>query len=189
MNASLRLRAWSPLLLALALAPLASCSGGGGDEASTARDREKARATWVLAIEDAGATHTMTLERMNIYLSEDETESEIFEIVGDGAVLVGEIPAEFAVGYGEAFEKLVGRAVAIAPSGGDPREPKNSSVTIGGLGMPVSGGSLTVERVTGRWSGSEGDKTLHGTIELRVPAADGDRTVRGRFAVNAVTWG
>jgi hypothetical protein len=73
--------------------------------------------------------------------------------------------------------------------GGDPSEPKSASVTLSGRAVPVAGGTLRIEQVTGRWSGSEGDRTLHGAVELRVPAAEGERAVRGRFAVHVVTWG
>jgi hypothetical protein len=177
-----------PLTLALAL--LAGCAGGGGgDAANAARDREAAKATWMLAIDDAGATHEAPLERMDVYLTEDDAEPEIFEIRGDGVVLVGRIPPEMAVGYGEEFENLVGKDLPIEASGGDPGDPKSSSVTILGMSAPVAGGTLHVEKFTGTWSGSEGDKTLHGVVELRVPAADGERTVRGRIAVHIVTWG
>lgn len=45
---------------------------------------------------------------------------------------------------------------------------------------------MFVERYTGKWSGSEGNKTLSGKITILLN--DG-RTVEGTFAVHAVTWG
>ena len=51
------------------------------------------------------------------------------------------------------------------------------------------GGSLTFEKLTGKWDGDDGDKTLWGTVELEVEGDDGARTLRGKFAVHAVTWG
>lgn len=48
---------------------------------------------------------------------------------------------------------------------------------------------LTVEKTGGKWSGQEGNKTISGTIELRIPSADGETTIRGKFASHAVTWG
>jgi hypothetical protein len=181
----------SLVLTAIAVAlSLHGCSAPAGDDAArAARDREQAESGWKLAIEDGGQAHELALGRMDIYLTEDEAYPEIFEILGEGVTLVGEFPAGVRVDYDEDFEKLVGQAIPVSASGGDPREPKSSSVTLGPLAAPVTGGSFTVEKVTGRWSGSEGDKTLHGTIELRIPSADGERTVRGRFAVHAVTWG
>uniref|UniRef100_A0A832MKV1 YceI family protein n=1 Tax=Eiseniibacteriota bacterium TaxID=2212470 RepID=A0A832MKV1_UNCEI len=182
-----RLRAAAGLLAGLLA--LAGCGAGGDDATRAARDRAAARAGWTLELEDAGATHAAALERMDVFVAEDEGASEIFELRGAGVVLVGEIPADLAVGYEEAFERLVGRELVVAASGGDPRAPKTSSVTLGGVAAPVAGGTLRVEKVTGRWDGAEGDRTLHGTLELRVPSAGGERTVRGRFAVHVVTWG
>jgi hypothetical protein len=167
---------------------LTSCSGTGGDSATAELARSEAKAGWKLAVDDAGMTSEMVLERMDIYLTEDGY-PEYFEIHGQGVVLVGEIPTDFKVGYEEAFEKLIGKPIVLKAQGGDPREEKEASVTIGGIAQPVWGGTLTVQKVTGRWSGSEGDKTLHGTVELKVPGASGDRTVTGTFSVNAVTWG
>jgi hypothetical protein len=126
---------------------------------------------------------------MDIFLTEDESYSEIFQIYGEGVTLVGEFPAGVRVDYEAAFERLIGRTIAIQPHGGDPREPKTSKVTLDGIVTPVSAGRFTVERLSGKWEGSEGDRTLHGTIELRVPDVNGERTLRGRFATHAVTWG
>ncbi len=174
-------------LLGMTIA-LASCSSTGDDAATAELARTQAQATWKLAVDDAGATSEMALERMDIYLTEDEY-PEYFEIQGTGVVLVGEIPQELKVGYEEDFKKLVGKSIPLLARGGDPREEKDATVTINGLAYPVSGGSFTVQKVTGKWAGSEGDKTLHGTVELKLPGASGDRTVTGTFAVNAVTWG
>jgi len=45
---------------------------------------------------------------------------------------------------------------------------------------------MFVEKYTGKWSGSEGNKTISGKITIRL--SDG-RTLEGTFAVHAVTWG
>jgi hypothetical protein len=127
---------------------------------------------------------------MDIYVVEnEEAYPEIFEIEGEGAVLVGEFPMNIHVGYGEDWGKLFGVPIPIRASGGDPREPKTSWVRLNGAQVPVSGGTVTFEKITGKWNGSEGDKTLWGRIELRIPGADGERTVTGRIATHAVTWG
>lgn len=170
----------------------AGCSGGGGagagaGETAADRDREQAKAGWVLKLE--GSSAGLALGRMDVYLSEDEGAPEPFDIRGDGVRLVGLIPAALRVGYGEEFGKLVGQSLTFDPSGGDPSEPGNSSVFVDGVPYSVAGGSFTVENLTGRWEGSEGDKTLHGTVELRLLGTEGERTVRGTMAVNIVTWG
>lgn len=187
------MRTWTRLstglALALALAATTGCAGGAGDAKTAEAAREKAKAGWVLELEGAGEGGALALERMDIYLSDEASDPERFVIEGDGVVLVGLVPAALRVGYGEEFDRLVGRTLAIDPSGGDPSEPQASTVTVGGIACPVAGGGFTVEKVTGRWAGSEGDRTLHGTIELRVLEPGGERAVRGRLAVHAVTWG
>jgi hypothetical protein len=181
------MRAWQALLCVSAFA-LVSC-GASGDPEQAARDRESSRVAWKLVLEDGVTTHEIPVERMDIYLTEDESYSEIFEIHGEGVMLVGELPRGVRVDYEEAFEKLIGRAIQIQPQGGDPRDPKTSKITLDGIVAPVSSGSFTVEKLSGKWDGSEGDRTLHGTIELRIPDYTGHRTLRGRFGTHAVTWG
>ena len=174
-------------LTAVVLAVVAAgCSGGGGAQ-NADRDREKAKAGWLLTLE--GGSGGLALERMDIFLSEDETDPEPFEIRGDGVQLVGLIPSSLAVGYEEDFAGLIGKSLTFDASGGDPSEPSNSSVTIDGVAWPVAGGTFTVEKLTGKWDGSEGDKTLHGSVELRVLGSAGERTVRGKMSVHVVTWG
>lgn len=177
-------------LSALCAGVIAGCGTGedaGDTTASAAAARAGARSTWKLELEGAEA---LPLERMDIYLVENEHEdAEIFELYGADVILVGTFPRDVHVGYEEDLSKLVGRTIALQPSGGDPREPKNAWVRVAGVPFPVTGGSFTVEKVTGRWSGSEGDKTCHGTIELEVEGAEGRRKLRGRFAVHGVTWG
>lgn len=165
----------------------AGCSGGGGSAPGADRDREQAKAGWVLSLE--GSPAGLALGRMDVYLSEDETGPEPFDIHGDGVRLVGVIPAALRVGYGEEFGKLVGNSLAFEPSGGDPSEPGISTVFVDGVPYSVTGGTFTIERLTGDREGSEGDKTLHGTVELRLLGSEGGRTVRGTMSVHAVTWG
>jgi hypothetical protein len=178
-------------LVGLAGAALsAGCAGNAGVEAQAAAARAAARPNWKLQLEWAGSTVEASLERMDIYLVENEEEGpEIFEIGGADAMLVGEFPMSTHVGYSENWEKLFGVAIPIRASGGDPREPKTSWVRMNGTQVPVSGGTIRFERITGKWDGSEGDKTLWGTIELRIPGADGERTLTGKIATHAVTWG
>ncbi len=181
---------FAPWMCAVGLVALASCSGtvGGTDAQQAAFDREKSKADWKLVLEDGGAKSEMAIERMDIYLAEDGY-PEIYELHGPGVMLVGEFPRDVRVDYEEKFENLIGKPVAVQASGGDPREPKSSSVTLGGTGTLVTGGTISVQKVTGKWPGSDGNKTLWGTIEVRIPGANGERTVRGKFATHAVTWG
>jgi len=181
------MRSWFVLAGVLVLC-LASCSSSGDAEQS-AKDRQKSSEAWKLVLDDRGATLEFPIEIMDIYLVEDESEPEIFEIRGDGVVLVGEFPVDLHVDYDEAFERLVGREITVRTRGGDPSDPKSSMITIDGMVATVSEGTFTVEKLSGKWSGTDGDRTLHGTIDLRIRDIDGERVVRGRFAAHAVTWG
>jgi len=181
---------WALALLALSGGVLsAGCAGSGHTEAQATAARAAAIPNWKIQLEWAGSTVEASIERMDIYLVDDESYPEIFEIMGDDAVLVGELPTTVHVGYGEDWQRIFGVPIAIRASGGDPRETKTSWVRLNGVQVPVSGGTIRFEKITGKWNGSEGDKTLWGTIELRVPGADGEKTVTGKIAANAVTWG
>jgi hypothetical protein len=180
---------WAAIALAAALA--AGCSTGGdvGVEAVAAA-RAKAQRDWKIQMDWAGGPVEAKLDRMDIYLVEDETQSpEIFEINGEDATLVGEFPIDLHVGYEAEYKRLIGKTVKILPRGGDPRDPKTSWVRLGDMRVPVSGGTFTIEKITGKFDGSEGDMTCWGTIDLRVSGADGEVSVSGKLAVNCVTWG
>jgi hypothetical protein len=181
------MRKWLAAVQVLALG-LTACGGGQIEEAASDRDRARASQDWKLVLDDDGMRHEMPMERMDIFLTEDESYCEIFEIRGAGVTLVGEFPADIHVDYEAAYERLIGREIIILRRGGDPREPKMSKVTLDGVVTPVTSGTFTVERLSGKWEDVDGDRTLHGTIELRVPGSDGERTLRGRFATHAVTW-
>lgn len=180
----------------LMVAALASALAGCGFQtdaeltASAAAARAKAVPTWKVQLETATGTADASLERFDIFLTEDEeNESEIFEMYGPDVMLVGVFPMDLHVGYSAQYEKALGRTIAIQPTGGDPREPKTSWVRIDGVPQPVAGGQIKIEKLTGKWEGSEGDRTYWGTVELRIATSTGERTVRGKFAVNCVTWG
>lgn len=182
----------SILVLATLLAPLAlaGCTAGGDTEAVLAQAMAKAKPSWKLQLDEPGAAVDLPLTEMNILLAEEEDEyPEVFEILGPDVALVGTFPMDLHVGYDESFDQLVGRTIAIDPSGGDPRDPKSSYVRLNGVPAPVSGGSFTIERVTGKFAGSHGDRTVWGTVTLRLFGADGERTVSGKLAVHAITWG
>jgi hypothetical protein len=174
------------MLLAF-IATLTGIGCAAGDTAATAAEaRAKAQETWNMVIEGADP---LALERMDIYLVEDDTDPEMFKLYGDEATLVGVLRPEQHVGYEEDFDQLIGKPVTLDAAGGDPRESEDAYVTIQGRRVPVLGGTLRVDKVTGSWSGSEGDKTLWGTVELRVEDGENERTIRGTFAVHAVGWG
>lgn len=171
------------VMVPLALA-LAGCSGGGSsEEAASPGD-------WALVLKPDGGEVTIALEIMNVFLVEDESYPEVYEIVGEGATLVGTFPENLHVGYEEAWERLFGTAVLIEPTGGDPRETRFSFVELApGVKSRVTGGTIVFERISGKMEGVEGDKTLHGRVMLKVDTGLGEETVTGTIAVHVVAWG
>jgi hypothetical protein len=177
-----------PALLA-SLLFLAAC--GGSDEENASKDHAAAKATWALVLKVDGADVRIPLEEMNILLFKDEEYAKahptVFEIKGEAVWLIGEIPPANDVGYDEKFEKLIGVPLAIKPSGDFHREPVTSRVTLPGkTELKISGGTLQAERVTGKWSGDKGDKTVSGRIKLLLE--DG-KTIEGTFSVHAISYG
>jgi len=177
------------LIVALSLLCAAGC--GVSEEAAAAKDRESSKATWALVLKVDGADVSVPLKVMNVLLFKDEDHAKqnpsAFEIAGPGVKLIGEIAAADNVDYGEHWERLVNKTLTIKAAGQFHRDPVESKITLPGKPeTAVTGGTMFVEKYTGKWSGSDGNKTLSGKITLQL--SDG-RTLEGTFAVHAVTWG
>jgi len=172
--------------IAVALVGQALSGTGCEPVPAPAESRASAEASWKLELEGTGA---LALERMDIHLVEDESQPEVFTLYGDDVMLVGEFPRGVRVGYEENLERLIGQTVKLLGEERDPRAPAEGYVTIDGGRVPVVGGTLRVEKVTGTWDGVDGDKTLWGTAELTLDQRGSRRTIRGTFAVHAVSWG
>jgi len=177
-----------PLTAAL-LMTLASC--GGNDEEKAAKDRAAAAANWALILKVDGADVRLPLEEMNVLLFKDEDMAKkhptVFEIQGKEISLFGEIPPANNPDYGEHWEKMIGATLTLKPSGEFHRDIVDSKMMLPGKGeVQVTGGTMTPEAFSGKWSGSNGDKTLKGKIRLQL--RDGG-SFEGTFAVHVVTWG
>jgi len=177
------------LILALTLLCAAGC--GTSEEAAAAKDRETSKATWALVLKVDGADVRIPLTAMNVLLFKDEEYAKqnpsVFQIEGSGVQLLGEIAAADNVDYGEHWERLINKTLTIKASGEFHRDSVDSKIALPGRPeVAVTAGTMFVEKYTGKWSGSEGNKTLSGKITLRL--SDG-RTLDGTFAVHAVTWG
>lgn len=175
----------------MALALLAAGCGGGSEEEDVAKDRAAAAANWAVTLKVDGADLRLPLKVMHILLFKHDEDARshpsAFEIEGEGISLFGEIAPADDVGYGEKWEKLIGKTLKILSAGEFHRDRVESKLTLPGKPEAIiSNGSMLVEKVTGKWSGSQGDKTLSGKITLTLQ--DG-RTLQGSFAVNAVTLG
>ena len=176
-------------MLALGLLCAAGC--GMSDEAAAAKDRESSKATWALVLKVGGADVRIPLKAMNVLLFKDEEYAKqnpsVFQIEGDGVNLIGEIAAADNVDYGEHWERLLNKTLTIKASGEFHRDSVDSKIALPGASeVAVTSGTMFVEKFSGKWSGSEGDKTLLGKISLHL--SDG-RTLEGTFVVHAVTWG
>ena len=170
---------------------LASC--GGSEEEDANKAHAAARATWCFVLQVDGADVRIPLSEMNILLWKDDEYAKqnpsVFEIKGQGVHLIGEIPPAGNPGYEEKIEKLIGHTLTIKQSGEFHHDGTiDSKITLPGKGeMGITGGTLSAEKKTGKWSGSQnGDKTLHGKVTLTL--RDG-RTLEGTFSVHAITWG
>ncbi len=168
---------------------LGSC--GGGTEEDAAKDRAAAAANWAIVVKVDGAEVKLPLEAMNVLLFKDEDAAKanptVFEIEGPGLSLFGEIPPAANPDYAEKWEKLIGVTLTIKASGEYHRDVVESKLTLPGKPeIRVTGGTKTTEAISGKWSGSTGDKTLQGKITLTLQ--DG-RTLQGTFAVHGITWG
>jgi hypothetical protein len=145
----------------------------------------------VMVLKVDGADVKIPLKVMNVLLFKDEEYAKqnpsVFQIEGTGVQLLGEIAPADNVDYGEHWERLVNKMLTIKASGEFHRDPIDSKIALPGEPeVAVTGGTLFVEKFTGTLSGSEGNKTLSGKITLQL--SDG-RTLKGTFAVHAVTWG
>ena len=171
-------------LLMLVLGLLCAVGCGLSEEAAAAKDRESSKATWALVLRVDGADVKIPLKAMNVLLFKDEEYAKQNPSVFQ---LIGEIAAADNVDYGEHWERLIHKMLTIKASGEFHRDPVDSKIALPGTPeIAVTGGTMFVEKFTGKWSGSEGNKTLSGKITLQL--SDG-RTLEDTFAVHAVTWG
>src|SRR5262249_57399828 len=119
-------------MLALTLLCAAGC--GMSDEAAAAKDRESSKATWALVLKVSGADVRIPLKAMNVLLFKDEEYAKqnpsVFQIEGDGVQLIGEIAAADNVDYGEHWEPLISKPLAIKPSRHFPPPPLHPPLSL-----------------------------------------------------------
>lgn len=175
---------------ALTCSALISFSGTSGcakveDLTSLQQSVEKFEQKLVLEVDEKLVE--IPLEKLDIFLTEDEEYPEIYELHGSGVVLAGTFPKDVRVDYGDHWEQMVGKPITISLTGGDPRELKTSTLTLPGqAAMKVSGGTFTVEKFS---EGFDAKTPLNGRIEIKVESPDGEKTYCGTFTVKGTTWG
>lgn len=179
-------KTWAARLLVsvMLVASLASCGGGSGDGGSAAPG------DWKLVLAHGGGSVVVPVEMMNVWLVEDESYPERFNIEGEGVALGGSFPEGLHVGYEENWNAIIGKTLIMTGENGDPYEPGEAFVELApGVRSRVMGGTIIFEKLTGKMEGSEGDKTLTGRIMLVVQTDAGTENVMGTISVHCVTWG
>lgn len=153
--------------------------GSEGDVLEAANQR--------LQLEFDGQSVDLSLERLNVYLTESEGEPEIFQLAGPNVSLAGRFPADIRVDYEENWSQLLSRSIPVSASMGSDFEPSNSTITIPGVGTcRILGGTLTIDSVG---QNRDAETPLRGTCTLRCMTPRGEISVRGSFSVLGTTWG
>lgn len=157
---------------------------------SSEKTSESKSENWQLTFTYGGDEVALPLEHLHVYLVEDEgSYPEVFEMAGEGVALAGTFPMDTHVSYGEDWNVLFGKTITIDASGGA-RDDIISYVQLpDGTKAFVIDGSFVPEKIEGKISGLDGDKTLSGTFTLRVRTGMGEENIAGRFAVHCVTLG
>jgi hypothetical protein len=138
-----------------------------------------------IVLQAAGGEIPFTIERLNLFLVEDDADAESFEFAGEGIRLVGQIPVDLRVGYNENWNVLIGKPISFSASN-DAMEAVSEIHLPGEAACPVTGGTFTIHSA----GESDNAKTpLSGELWLRCSTPAGERVLRGTFEVKGTTWG
>ncbi len=145
---------------------------------------------WKITLDVDGEKLILPLKVMDVYLVEDESYPEIYYVKGKGVHLLGEFPDGIHVGYGEKWDVLFDEMILISEQGNDPYNSRTSEISLPRqTGLTVTDGYIVFSKLTGKYSGSSGDLTLHETISLTVDSSSGEKTYEGTISVQCVSWG
>jgi hypothetical protein len=140
-----------------------------------------------IVLQGAHGEVPFAVERLNVYLTEDDQYPESFEFEGKDISLVGLIPTALHVGYDEDWSVLVGHPIAFSRNIDDNSADSGSHIRIPGESLtPVVGGEFTIQEVG---EGSDAKTPLIGEIRLKCMTPAGEREYRGTFKVKGTTWG
>jgi len=176
----------------LAAAALLSACGSPAETPLTIKPGE-----WKAVFQVNGQTVTFPVKIMNIYLVEEEYESqypEAFEIVGPNIHLVGTFPMDLRVGYEEDLNRLLEQPIFIKIQLGNAEdygiESSYSTIELpGDVQRYIKSGRIDFKKLTGKYGGQDGDRTLSGEIIITYDSDEGPRTITGQITVHAVSWG
>ncbi len=169
-----------------------------------------AKTSGELAYDLDGAQASIPLTGLDVNLSDNPAFPETFEWTGDGVELAGVLPADIRIGYEGKWERMIGKSIALdsrsktqisidllkaAKIELNPERMKEGYEHYSTVALPgksaarVLGGSFVVEKITGKTAGLDGDRRLHGKIEIRLQHSAGEQLLKGRFTVRCATWG
>lgn len=133
---------------------------------------------------------TVPLETMDIFVSDSDDNAEIFEIHGNGVLLVGEFPLDTKVGYEANLPALLGKEIELLSKGGEPGSEQGATLTLPDREpQRVWGGWLKVTEVKPREEEMPVDGILSGRIGIEIEEAGELEIIEGSFTVPVTTWG
>ena len=139
----------------------------------------------ILTIDESSTE--LALDRLDIFLTDDDKFPETFQLRGPNVIVVGKFPIEIRIGDAENWEALVKQEIPISATGGDPGNETESTVILPGLGkVPVTEGSFTIESYD---PGFDAKTPLTGRIQLKIWGPRGEKTIEGTISVLGTTWG
>jgi hypothetical protein len=138
-----------------------------------------------LVLQADGVEIPFAMGQLHVYLVDDDKFPESFEFEGDGVKLVGKIPLDLRIGYGEDWDRLVGHPIPFSRSS-DEMETVSEIRMPGEAVYPVTEGAFTIQDVG---DSRDGKTAVTGEIWLRCAAPEGERVFRGTFKVMGATWG
>ncbi|HSG30243.1 MAG TPA: hypothetical protein VLB82_01730 [Thermodesulfobacteriota bacterium] len=175
-----------PLLFTTFIINLLFSACSSGDSGKPNRDPSQ----WKITLDIDGEEVILPLKVMDVYLVEDENYPESYYIKGNGVSLLGNFPDGVHVGYGEKWDKLFDEIIQISEEGVDPYNTRASQISLpGNPDLLITDGYIVFSKLTGKYSGSSGDLTIHGTISLTVDSSGGEQTYEGTISVQCVSWG
>lgn len=145
-----------------------------------------------LRLETPDGPVRLDLDLFNVFLTDVAKEEkarfpETFELEGEFVMVVGTIPPEHSVGYGSAWQQVVGHALRVDRVGGEHGRNTPSDIDLPGYGRcNIAGGEIILRSAGPVW---EARTPLEGECTLEVETPGGVQRLRGTFAVPGTTWG
>lgn len=161
---------------------VAGCSSNGLSESDLSAIAKEGNLTF------EGESAPFKVSTMNVFLVEDDSSPETFDIEGSKVRLAGTFPSGVKIGYEENFESILNKAIKIESKVNAGGEEVESYLEIGGARHTVTSGELTLTKVLGPSPDGAG-KIVEGTLSLSTTGPSGAKSVKGKFQILAKSWG